>query len=91
LTKSAHDLEKAGGVCVAAEAAAVAVGVVFSGEGTLLSLEANDAPADQIACLTNVAKKINFPRFAGASFHLNAMVMPMPKARSRTRAARPQR
>jgi hypothetical protein len=75
ITKAAHALEAAGGLCVTAQAA---VGVLFSGEGSLLSLTVDGAENGdpRIACLTNAARKLAFPRFAGNSYQLHALVLP---------------
>jgi hypothetical protein len=93
VAKAAHALETAGRGCVAAEEAAVAVGVIFSGEGSLLSLSIDGAPADdpKVSCLTAAARKLSYPRFAGNTYHLSAMVLPNRAAPQRTRAGRPPR
>ncbi len=93
VTKAAHALELAGRSCVAADGAAVQVAVIFSGDGALLSLDAGGAAQSdpQVVCLTAAARKLAYPRFAGNTYHLQAVILPNQKARQRTRAARPQR
>jgi hypothetical protein len=88
VAKTAHALETAGRGCVAAEEAAVAVGVIFSGEGSLLSLSIDGAPADdpKVSCLTAAARKLSYPRFAGNTYHLSAMVLPRARLMSADRA-----
>ncbi len=87
VAKAAHALEQAGRVCVTAEASAVALSVLFSGEGSLLNLTVDGAVANdaKVNCLTAAAKKLSFPRFAGASYQLHAVVLPP------TRGAPPQK
>jgi hypothetical protein len=94
VTKAAHTLEQAGRGCIPVEAAAVAVGVLFSGEGSLLNLTVDGAAANdpKIACLTAAAKKLSFPRFAGNTYQLQAVILPAnPKALRQTPRGRRQR
>jgi hypothetical protein len=94
VAKAAHALEQAGRTCVAADVAAVAVSVLFSGEGSLINLSVDGAPADdpKVGCLTAAAKKLAFPRFAGASYQLHAVVLPPTRgAPPQKRAARQRR
>jgi hypothetical protein len=91
VAKLAHGFETTARGCVAA---AIAVHLLFSGQGSLLSLSADQAAPPEIACLTGAAKKLAFPRFAGNTYQLEAMVLPGPVNRAappRKRAARPPR
>ena len=75
--KTGHALELALRPCVQKGAPAATVEVIFSGEGSLTSLIAEGAqPSDPlVACLTTAARKLAFPRFAGSTYHLRAVVL----------------
>jgi hypothetical protein len=75
--KTGHALELALRPCVQKGAPAATVEVIFSGEGSLTSLVAEGAqPSDPlVACLTSAARKLAFPRFAGGTYHLRAVVL----------------
>jgi hypothetical protein len=74
--KAAKALDARGKPCLTADDRAT-VDVIFSGEGQLISLLVDGAPANQplAACLSQVARKMDWPRFSGNTYHLRAVVM----------------
>jgi hypothetical protein len=76
VAKIAHALEQRGRPCLKGEPRA-AIDVLFSGEGNLIALTVDGATADApvASCLSTIAKKLDFPRFAGNTYHLKAVVL----------------
>jgi len=74
LSKLAKALETRGKPCLKTEPRAQ-IDVLFSGEGNLIALTAEGALSETATCLQTVAKKIDFPRFAGNTYHLKAVVL----------------
>jgi hypothetical protein len=76
VAKTAHLLETKGKPCLKAEDHAT-VDLIFSGEGQLVSLLVDGVTPDQplVGCLTATARKLDFPRFAGNTYHLRAAIL----------------
>lgn len=77
LQKTAKALDARGKACLGRDQAQAAVDLIFTGEGQLVSVLVDGAqPGEPLqACLKDVARKLELPRFAGNTYRMRAMVV----------------